>query len=526
MKLLHAYPLKGMFQPGERVRFRLALEAKTATRARVQALITHLDRPVGRVSRSVDLQPGHQNIDLTWRSPAAAPRGYGVAFSLWKEEQRLGRPLFTAFDVLPAWTTFPRYGFLTDFAPGRTDMAATCERLSRFHINGLQFYDWQFRHDALLPPDEEYVDPLGRTLSLRTVREFITAAHEHGMAAMPYLAIYAASLEFWRDHPQWRLVDERGEALTFMDFLGLMDPTAGRGWSEHLLNECTRALAALPFDGLHVDQYGEPRKAFDVQGDAVNLPQAFVDFIGSLKKRHPTKTVVFNAVSAWPIEALANSRQDFEYIEIWPPDADYADVLRIVQDARRLSGGRPVVIALYLPATRPAHVRLADALIFSAGGSRIELGEQARLLADPYFPKHQALSSELESILRRYYDFAVRYGELLGPYVHDRPTLRVKAPPGVCSIARRSGRYLTVALINFTGVEPRRWDEAHPEPVSHENPAVFIEIEAPVVRAWWASPDRHDPAMHSIPHHRQGEWLRVAPPHLDYWTILVIELGA
>ncbi len=72
-------------------------------------------------------------------------------------------------------------------------------------------------------------------------------------------------------------------------------------------------------------------------------------------------------------------------------------------------------MALYLPADRPTNIRLADALIFSCGGSRIELGEGERLLADPYFPKHQPLTPELRTTLRRYYDFAVRYGEWLGP---------------------------------------------------------------------------------------------------------------
>ena len=303
MRLLRAYPLKGMFSPGENARFRLEIEAQAATRVQAQMIITHLDSVAGRVNRTLALHPGRQTLELSWRPPAIAPRGYGVECSLRQNGRQMGSSFFTAFDVASAWTVFPRYGFVTDFAAGRTDAEAVCERLASFHINGLQFYDWQYRHDSLLPPAEEYVDPLGRALSLRTVREFIDAAHARGMAAMPYLAVYAASLEFWRAHPNWRLYDEHGQPLTFMDFLGLMNPSAGEPWSEHLLQQCALTLATLPFDGLHVDQYGEPKTAFDARGRAVDLPQAFVDFIHSLKERHPSKTVVFNAVGAWPLGA-------------------------------------------------------------------------------------------------------------------------------------------------------------------------------------------------------------------------------
>ncbi len=429
-------------------------------------------------------------------------------------------PLF--YLLLPDWTAFPRYGFLTDFAPDRADIETTLERLARFHINGLQFYDWQYRHDQLLPPTEQYVDPLGRTLSLRTVRDFITGASTRGIASMPYLAIYAASLEFWRSHPEWALYNEEGEALTFIDFLGLMDPIRGGSWAEHLLAECERVLAALPFAGFHVDQYGEPKHAFNAMGHAVDLPQAFVDFISALKQRHPAKTVTFNAVGNWPIAALATSPQDFEYIEIWPPDTGYDDLLRIVREARSLSGGRPVVIALYQPAERPANIRLADALILSAGGTRIELGENARLLADPYFPKHEALSPELEQTLRRYYDFAVRYGELIGPGVCAGPDLHVGTPPDLCCITRAAPGRITVGLVNLAGIQNQRWDEDHPAPTTQERVEIVVEISGQVSGVWWASPDRNDMALTPAPCRAEGNVLHVTLPYLDYWIVLTM----
>ena len=143
-----------------------------------------------------------------------------------------------------------------------------------------------------------------------TVRELLDAAHEVGMVGMPYLAIYAASLAYAQAHPEQALYDEGGQALTFEGFLGIMDPTADSMWAAHLLAQCDEILAALPFDGHHVDQYGEPKIAYNASAEAVDLPAAFVDFMAALKRAHPHKTAVFNAVGNWPIDALATGAQE------------------------------------------------------------------------------------------------------------------------------------------------------------------------------------------------------------------------
>ena len=444
----------------------------------------------------------------------------------------------SAFDVLDSWTSFPRYGFLSDFAPGVEDVEAALESLAMYHINGLQFYDWQFRHDSLLPPTELFEDPLGRELSLGKIRSYIQFAHQFGMAAMPYLAVYAASLGFWREHAKWALYDEQGEALSFVDFLGLMDPTAGRPWSIHLLNECKKVLAALPFDGLHVDQYGEhfgdedgkPKKVFDAWGTAVDIPEAFSQFIHSLRAAHPMVPVTFNAVGNWPIAALAAAPQDFVYIEIWPPSTSYLDLVEIVLNARRLSGDKAVIIALYLPASRTANIRLADALIFSSGGARIELGDKERLLSDPYFPNHQALSPELKAVLRRYYDFAVRYQELFGPAIGSvpisplivQPSLQV--PEGIWYAVRQSPGRLTVCLVNLYGLNEPRWDIDHTEPQVQKNGRLTLFSDQCMRQVLWATPDSHDSSLRPIDWQLVEKRLEVNLPELIYWAILVFEL--
>ncbi len=345
------------------------------------------------------------------------------------------------------------------------------------------------------------------------------------MAAMPYLAIYAASAAFWRDHRDWSLRDATGMPIPFGDdFLGLMDPSPGASWAGHLMGECARALSELPFDGLHIDQYGEPKLAWNARAEPVDLPAAFAAFVAAAKARFPGRTVLFNAVGNWPIEALAPSATDFNYIEVWPPRTRFGHLAEIVRDARRLSGGKPVVIALYLPANRPATVLLADALILACGGARIELGEGDRLLADPYFPNHQALSLELSRSLRRFYDFAVRYGEWIGPAAEDVDELIVELPAEIRAVGRAAAGRLILHLINFTGLDPDpSWDQAQPFPSAVREVGVRIRLRAGPERVWWATPE--EPRVQSLPFRYEDGWLSFEAPALAIWGFAAIEGG-
>jgi dextranase len=255
MRLVDFYPSRGGFLPGEPVTFLIDLETAAPQEGRVRIHIQHLAGQPTVLEQRMRLGTGPRTIETRWLPPAE-PAGYAARLEIHTEGSALPFQASTAFDVLSNWTDFPRYGFLTDFGHSRADPESTLTELVRFHINGLQFYDWQYRHDELLPPADEYVDPLGRGMSLASVRKLVDAAHRHGMAALPYLAVYAASADFWRAHPDWALYDEAGDPIAFGEnFLGLMDPSPGSPWSGHLLAECARALRMIPFDGLHVDRH-------------------------------------------------------------------------------------------------------------------------------------------------------------------------------------------------------------------------------------------------------------------------------
>jgi len=123
VRLRDVYPARGMFKPGEPVRVVLEVEAESAASASLRITVTHLASSVASWIEPIALTPGARTVTLDWPPPDIAPRGYGVEVELLDEVGRRQDAATTAFDVLPAWTTFPRYGFLTDFTPGRGDIA-------------------------------------------------------------------------------------------------------------------------------------------------------------------------------------------------------------------------------------------------------------------------------------------------------------------------------------------------------------------------------------------------------------------
>jgi len=433
------------------------------------------------------------------------------------------KTLHTAFDLNPSWAKNPRYGFLSDFYPKREDVNATIEELVKFHINGLQFYDWQYRHDQLLPDQSEYKDALGRRLSLTTIKQLMRAAHDYGIACMPYLAIYAASIKYWSLNKSSALYNADKKPIMFHDFLGLMDPSPQSVWAEHLAEECDRTLEKLPFDGLHIDQYGEPKIAYDAVGKLLDLPAAFISFINHVKEKHTGKTIVLNAVGNWPIEALCSSDQDFMYIEVWPPAVHYQDLQEIIRNAQMLSKNKPVVLAVYMPSSWKANIQLSNAIIFASGATRIEIGEHARYLSDPYFPKHQEISPSLYKNLRKYYDFAVAYSEWLKPCNRTPFDFQVTPAEGILMITNRINRRIILHLINTHSIQEVRWDKKHRVPAVIKNIQIKIPILNKPKQVQYASPDVDLPHLQPVKSSFSGKELKITIPKLKYWTMISIE---
>ncbi len=541
MYRVDVYPVNGTFAPGETVSLVADIQTDSAADAVVHLSIFHLALNAATLTVPVSLTLGKQTIMLNWQPPAIAPRGYGAEAELIDRGGNVLAVASTAFDVLDGWTQAPRYGFLTDFAPDRNNIEATMHTLARLHVNGLQFYDWMYRHDQLLPPADEYRDPLNRSLSLATVRALIDSAHHYGIAALPYTAICAASPEFYQAHPDWALFRASGQPLEFADgFLIYMNPAEHSPWSRHLLDQFEATLRALNFDGIHIDQYGDPIAARDAAGNIVALEPAFLAFIDAAVERtkaaRSNAAIVFNCVANWPIEAIAGSRADFMYIEAWKPRTLWRDLWWLIVKAQHLSN-RPVVLAAYVDPAREHNVCLADAIIFASGGYHIELGETGGMLADPYFPKYGQISDALMKVVRVYYDFAVRYANILALGTHDatldwagRVTIDGvstdlnQTRDIVWPIVREGDGFTCINLINLLGLASSEWTEALPTGPTPLGPiAVRVRPDRLVAKAWWASPDEGSLRARPASKEMRGDELMIDLPGLTSWTLIWLE---
>ncbi|RPI32896.1 MAG: hypothetical protein EHM70_07675, partial [Chloroflexota bacterium] len=254
---------KAFYHPGEMVHLQVHILTGLAgeKQAWLSARITHLDANIDTLKQQVTLSGGDQTVELSFSPPETAPRGYGIDVAIETADGARLAGASTAFDVLDRWTQSPRYGFVSDFQPGRLDSTETMEILTRYHVNALQFYDWMYRHEQFLTHEEPYIDLMGRELSRQTVDALIDAAHQRGIAAMPYTAIYGSSLAFYEEHPDWALYNKRGEVSRLGEnFMAIMDPRPGSAWANHLLAQFDEVLDNTAFDGIHLDQYGDPKE--------------------------------------------------------------------------------------------------------------------------------------------------------------------------------------------------------------------------------------------------------------------------
>ncbi len=535
---------RSYYRPGEEVKIHVVVETEKPLKDEL-FLVLDIYSLMSIVYRETQkLEPGktQQTFEFSYVPFRETPRGYGVDLIL---ETISGEPLAvesTAFDVLDNWTQNPRYGFLTDFSPTREDHHETLALLSHFHINGLQFYDWMYRHEQFLTEQDPYCDLWSsKPKSITTIQKLIEIAHQYSVAAMPYTAVYGCSRDFALQHPEMALYLEDGKMHEFGgDKMMIMDPRPESSWVAHLQAQFREVLDNTEFDGIHIDQYGEPKYGFDQEGHRFDLAGPMVDFVNKTKsltdKYSPKNATVFNLVNNWPVEDIAPSNEDFMYIEVWEPHVRFADLHSLIVNAQKLSGGKPVVLACYIDPKFENTAILNDAIIFASGGGHIELGEKGGMLAEAYFPSYQIMSNKLLVTLRHYYDFCVRYQEVIGPNSVDATTLdRVMIDiPGVNSstafsensiwqMIRKTPGHTAINLVNFLGIKQMEWAKNVQKPTPVKGFQLTVMTDPSKVSAvWFVTPD--DPYTRKWLDFKKGtESITMTVPSLDYWSVVVID---
>ncbi|HEX7003659.1 MAG TPA: glycoside hydrolase family 66 protein [Trueperaceae bacterium] len=537
-----------MTKPGEPVTLRLEVENNgQKVSCRLSAELRDLSRVVASESRGVGLEPGRSCLEIQLRSPAIDGRGYEAMLRLdFRDSSAVAR---TAVLVASHWRVAPRYGFLSEFAPGESGVERVRE-LSKFHVNVVQFYDWVYRHYRFLPPQDEFVDAMGRSLSLTTVRARVDACHAAGMAAIAYGAVYGPEPEFVDQHPEWVLRDAKGDRLSLIDLFYITDIRPDAPWREHILREFESALTGAGFDGIHMDQYGFPKWSYDAKGEAVDLAEHFPGLIDEAAQRVGTlregAAVIFNAVNNWPIERVAGSDQAAVYIEVWPSHERYRDLVELVTRARYLSN-KQVILAAYLEPFREEcegaehSALLTTAVIASAGGFHLLLGEGTGVLRDPYYANHGRMRPEFSRIMRRYYDhtaachhylFADSLQNVAGSFASGvNEEIALEGAPfsvgpesgAIWLNVRQRGSQFVINLVNLAGAENSLWNVPKERPRRLEDLTLLLSNHFDLEKVVWSSPDDGEAARElAISKGERGS--AIALPGLDYWATVVIEV--
>lgn len=555
MKIIDAYPHKAQYLLGEEVTLTVSF-ANSSDAPRPCALaceIACLDQTIRQVRAELILPPGEMEHVINLGT-FDGPHGCGVDIRLLEGNTPAGTA-HTAFDCVTHPRERMRYGFLSEFSASDDD-TADVDWMRRMHINYVQFYDWAYRHHDLVSETDLYTDLMGKPNSLSTIRAKIDACHRYGMRALGYGAVYAAGRDFYERHPDWALRDDTGAPLVFIDTFYYMDIRRVCPWHDHIVGEYRRAVA-FGFDGIHMDTYGFPKRALsDSTGEreTVRLEEHFPALIGDTHTALAAikdADLIFNCVGNWPVPETARSPLSALYIEVWPPYTRYHHIQSLIADARRVSDGRPVILAAYLapfrtcadPGQAEAAALLLTAAIASCGASHLLVGEDGAALTQGYYADYTPLREAFAGTLRGYYDFIVRYGDILfDPGMRDvslthtdgdnREYVFSGAPTGPCgeagkvwTVIRENGLLSSISFINLTGCDDA-WNEPKVRPQATAGLTVEILLTGKIDRIFWASPEREGGRAVSCPYTTRnsafGRYMTVDIPAFTLWGVLVV----
>lgn len=573
------YPGKSRYNPGETAAIQIELQNPGAAfTGTVQVAVSHLGTRLGVIRRAIALpQGGRRNLSIPWQTPAGDFRGCGVDVDLLVDGQvRDSRS--TAIDVSSDWTRFPRMGFFSEY-PAGADAESLAAGLAKFHLNAIQFYDWKWTHDRLVPRDENgqplnvFTQVGGRVQSFAAVTAKVAAVQKRNMAALSYNLMYGDSGNDAPEHVEWAAF-KKPDSTALADIrqhdagnyrIWVMD-VSNPDWKRHIFGQFAEALDAAGFDGIHLDNLGG--EWCYKYNSAAGIPEReeFPRFInearGFLRQTHPRAIVTHNDVMGNYLPEIARSDADVYYSEVWSRHT-YQDLAENIREVRAANPAKAIVLAAYInrrtwddmadPAAPPlptfinaASARLLDAGLFANGAFHIELGDAGQMLVNEYFPaRTPRLHAGLARAMRDYYDFSVRYENLLfpapGALLRDSTgDRRVESATHLLSPRGAAGAIwpifhespngtLVLNLVNLNGVDDS-WRNPAANPVPQTDIALKIRADRPVRRAWLATPDDGLGRPRELPFESGtdagGPFVALAIPRLDFWSLVWIEPAA
>ncbi|WP_243108138.1 glycoside hydrolase family 66 protein [Clostridium sp. JN-9] len=524
----------------------------------------YLNNAVETKQVKVDVKKGEKkSVDLSWNAPKDDYKGYIVQVNA-----KLGFSTYdnktTAVDVSSTWDKFPRYGYIAEYPKqAKTVTQDKIDWINKFHINGLQFYDWQNKHQKPLPGDlnsvrESWKDIANRDIYFQTVKDYIDSAHSKNIKAANYNLIYGAYTDYEKDgiKPEWGIYKDTQHSMqdihplpsAFASSIAIFNP-ANKDWQNYIFNAEKNVNKVLNFDIYHMDTLGNRNGSYDYNGEAVNLPDTYTDFINNAKKALGV-SVIFNTVNCYGMDQVSKSNVDVLYSELWPSDyPSYYSFKEVIDKGYQLTDGKKnTVIAAYMNYNRAGFkgefnensVRLTDAAIFAAGGDHLEIGDTG-MLSREYFPnKNLSMPKSLVAAMRNYYDFIVAYENLLRDGLKDiKGNIQLKGiktsnngdKGTVWTYAKEKKGYEVIQMVNLLGMKYSSWRDDganYDAPDFQKNLKLEYNVNQGNVKGvYMASPDFNGgnsiSLKYKVKKEGQGSYLEIEVPELQYWDMVYIE---
>jgi len=563
--IVEVYTDKSIYNSGEEVTLFADLENTSNQNVEGEIIfrIEHLGKEVGRVeSETFALLSGQKTtINVKWLPPEMDYQGYLVEAWYISNGTILDK-LNTAVDVSSDWNKFPRYGYITNFDQlSETEINDTIEELNSYHLNGIQFYDWQYKHHQPLAgtveePANKWKDIANRDINFVTVMGYIDSAHEKGMKAMNYNLLFGAYLLNENDgiKPEWGLYKDSkhekqdGHPLpnTWATSKIVLENPANEEWQNYIFTKEKEAFEVFPFDGWHIDQLGDRGRLYDYDGNIIALDQTYSTFIENAKKELDVN-LVMNGVNDYGQIQIANSPVDFLYTEVWSPNNTYGQLKNIIDRNLSLTKGeKNVVLAAYINyknADKPgefnkASVLLADSVIFASGGAHFELGDTG-MLGKEYFPNDNLkMSDDLHKALKDYYHFLVGYENLLRDNItpidreikiEDLSYSNFPEKESIWYFTKEKEEYEILHLINFSDQKLLDWRDEYgfykePETITDVKIKYYTATE--INEIYLASPDFDHGSSHKLSfkagNDNDGRYIEFTIPSLKYWDMIYL----
>ena len=555
----------------------------------LEQLVTEI--PVQTVSLASEEQ---QKLEYQYTVPEDDFTGYLLEIGIVDQKGNFVVSDTVGLDVSSSWVKFPRYGYLADFGKD-VDTESKIQQMNRYHINGIEYYDWHYLHHQPLADGVTAESPgswkdwSGREISGETVVNYIQEAKERNMVNMAYNMIYAGTDTFFKDQEgnptkanDWKLYfaenNDRGEG-NFTFYMGTSPSGNGnlyflnplnKEWQKHIFSEELKIFSALGFDGWHGDTVGDWGEMVTAKGEPLGyhadgtpiylVKDTYTQFLNAAKEALGEKYLSFNPVGAQGIENANVSQADVLYTEFWPWDNDregrpydtYASLVREVErsneDSKSVSfdgKGKSLVVKAYINYYKTngfmnaPGVLLADAAVYAAGGSRLELGNGERMLHVEYDPDDDILmDEELTEKMRNMADFIVAYENLLrdGQWTSENLVSvegyaygKEGASDTIWTYTRADSQYDILHLINLLGTDNQWRDERGKKniPTEVRDIPVTYYTDKDITAIYLASPDVNDSRSKELSFEKgedsNGSYIQFNVPFLQYWDMIYMK---